>query len=82
MSVDSMTFNLLSSVLETSSMRRLFSTIADMRIAKKAPLQAADNELDALVGADLIGSAPDGDQYYVTAKGLKVARDLERLAIR
>jgi hypothetical protein len=38
-------------------------------------------ELAALAKADLIGSAPDGAKYYVTAKGRKVARGLEKLPI-
>jgi len=50
-----------------------------------APLKAANpeahQELDALEKADLIGAAPNSGKYYVTAKGLKVARDLEKLPI-
>jgi hypothetical protein len=39
----------------------------------------ADRELEALEKADLIGSAASRTKYYLTAKGLKVARDLEKI---
>ena len=85
MVIDTVTVTLLQSVLSSSAVRNLFTTIANSRIAEAAPLKAAnpdaDQELDALEKADLIGSAPDGAKYYVTAKGLKVARDLEKLPI-
>ena len=85
MAIDSVTVALLGSVLGSSVTRDLFTTIANRRIAETAPLRAAnpdaDQELDALEKADLIGSAPSSGKYYVTAKGLKVARDLEKLPI-
>jgi hypothetical protein len=85
MAIDTVTGALLGSVLATSAVRNLFTTIAKSRIAEAAPLRAdnpdADQELDALEKADLISSVPSGGKYYVTAKGLKAARDLEKLPI-
>jgi len=85
MAIDTVTVTLLGSVLGSSVARNLFTTIANRRITEIAPLKAtnpdADQELDALEKADLIGAAPNGGKYYVTAKGLKVARDLEKLPI-
>jgi predicted transcriptional regulator len=80
-----MTVTLLGSVLGSSAVRNLFKTIAGRRIAETAPLKAenpcADQALEALEKADLIGAASSGEKYYVTAKGLKVARDLEKIPI-
>jgi predicted transcriptional regulator len=85
MAIDTVTATLLGSVLSSSITRNLFTTIAKSRIAEVAPLKAANpeahQELDALEKADLIGAAPNSGKYYVTAKGLKVARDLEKLPI-
>jgi predicted transcriptional regulator len=85
MAIDSVTGALLGSVLASSTARNLFTTIVNRRIAEAASLKAAnpeaDQQLDALEKADLISSAPSGRKYYVTAKGLKVARDLEKLPI-
>lgn len=83
MAIDVVTFSLLGSTLASSAARNLFKSIVNRRIAEKSSLQVdsadADQELDALEKADLIGAAPGGDKYFVTAKGLKVARDLEQL---
>ncbi len=85
MAIDTVTVSLLGSVLGSAAARNLFTTIANMRIAEVGPLRAvnpdADQELDALQKADLISAAPSGGKYYVTAKGLKVARDLEKIPI-
>jgi hypothetical protein len=85
MAIDAVTVTLLGSVLGSSAARDLFKTIARRRIAETAPLKAenpgADQELEALERADLIGSASSGEKYYVTARGLKVARDLEKIPI-
>jgi secreted protein with Ig-like and vWFA domain len=85
MAIDKVAVTLLGSVLGSPIARDLFTTIANKRIAEIAPLKAthsdADRELDALEEADLIGAAPKSGKYYVTAKGLKVARDLEKLPI-
>jgi hypothetical protein len=85
MAIDTVTVALLGSVLGSSVTRDLFKTIASRRIAETAPLKAstpdADQELEALEKADLISPAPSGGKYYVTAKGLKVARDLEKLPV-
>ena len=85
MAIDTVTVTLLRSILSSSLARNLFTTIANRRIAEAAPLKAtnpdADRELDALEKAELISAAPSGGKYYVTAKGLKVARDLEKLPI-
>jgi len=74
----------LGSVLGSSGARKLFTTIASKRIAEAASLKAtapdAGQELDKLEEADLISPASSGEKYYVTAKGLKVARDLEKLS--
>jgi hypothetical protein len=85
MAIDTVTASLLGSALASSLARRLFTTIANSRIAETAPLKEAnpgsDQELDALEKADLISPASSGKKYYVTAKGLKVARDLEKIQI-
>ena len=85
MAIETVTGALLGSVLASSTVRTLFTTIVNSRIAEVASLRAtnpdADQELEALEKADLISSAPSGAKYYVTAKGLKVARDLEKLPI-
>ena len=63
---------------------RLFTRIANSRIAEIASLKetdpGADQELDTLQRADLISIGQSGKSYFVTAKGLKVARDLEQLS--
>jgi hypothetical protein len=85
MEIDTTTLTLLTSVLSSTTVRKLFTTIANSRIAEKSLLKQAnpepDQALDALKEADLIGSGSDGEKYYVTAKGLKVARDLEQIPI-
>jgi len=82
MAVDTVTFTLLTSVLSSEAVRKLFKTIANSRIADKSALTEADPQadqaLDVLQSADLIGAGADGEKFYVTAKGLKVARDLEQ----
>ncbi len=89
MAKDTTTANLLLSTLGTSSVRGLFTSIAGRRIAEVAALKRdnpqsdiVDRELAALEGADLIGKGESGTKYFVTAKGLKVARDLEQLSSR
>jgi hypothetical protein len=85
MMIDVQTVALLNSVLGSSNPRRLFTAIAKKGIAESASLSQDDSDaakqLDALEAADLIGSAKGGARYYVTAKGLKVARDLKKLPI-
>jgi hypothetical protein len=85
MAIDAVTVGLLGSVLGSAAARNLFTTIANMRIAEVGSLEAvnpdADRELAALEKADLIGSVPSSGKYYVTAKGLKVARDLEKISV-
>ena len=85
MVIDATTVALLGSVLGSSAVRNLFTTIANKRIAERDALRAAnpdaDRELEALEEADLISAAPGREKYYVTAKGLKVARDLEKIPI-
>jgi hypothetical protein len=84
MAIETVTGTLLGNVLASSGARSLFTLIANRRIAEKNTLlKAGDADsqaaLDALEGADLINSVPGGEKYYVTAKGLKVARDLEKI---
>lgn len=78
-----LTISLLTSALGSSAARALFKAIVNSRIADKASLRKVDSNPDetlaALTEADLISAAPDGNKYFVTAKGLKVARDLERI---
>jgi hypothetical protein len=85
MAIDKLTVTLLKTILDSSSTRKLFKTIAASQIAELATLKEAipnaDQELKALQSADLIGANRSGEKYFVTAKGLKVARDLEQLAI-
>lgn len=85
MAIDVNTVSLLNSVLSATGARKLFETIATRRIAEKFMLRAegaeVDRELHALTDADLIGAGANGDKYFVTAKGLRVARDLEKLPI-
>jgi predicted transcriptional regulator len=83
MPIAAVTATLLGSLFSSSSVRSLFTLIANKRIAEKATLKASaptvEADLAALVEADLISSAPDGEKYYVTAKGLGVARDLDKI---
>ena len=85
MAIDAVTAALLGSALGSSLARKLFTTIANSRIAEIALLKQAnpgsDEQLEALAKADLISPTPGGEKYYVTAKGLKVARDLEKIPI-
>lgn len=85
MGFDAGTVTLLNSVLGSAEVRKLFTTIAAKRIAEAATLKQghpdADQDLGLLKDADLIDSAQSGEKYYVTAKGLKVARDLEKLPV-
>jgi len=80
MAIDTVTVTLLKTVLDSSTTRELFTTIAASQIAELASIKKAvpdaDKELKALQGADLIGANSSGEKFYVTAKGLKVARDL------
>jgi predicted transcriptional regulator len=84
MAIDTATVHLLSSALGSPVARKLFTTIAKSRIAEIASLKetnpGADQALDTLERADLISIGQSGKSYFVTAKGLKVARDLEQLA--
>ncbi len=84
MEIDTTTVRLLQSVLSSPSTRRLFTTIADSRIADEdnlpheLPLEERKHTLQELKMADLIGRGKQ-NRFYVTAKGLKVARDLGKL---
>jgi hypothetical protein len=66
MAIETVTGTLLGSVLSRRSPQS-FTLIANSRIAEKSTLKAsnpnADAELAALVGADLINSAPNGEKY-------------------
>lgn len=83
MAIEAVTATLLGSLFSSSAVRSLFTLIANRRIAEKATLRASnptpEADLAALVEADLISSAAGGEKYYVTAKGLRVARDLEKI---
>jgi hypothetical protein len=81
MAIDIATVNLLQSVLGPPAVRKLFTTIADMRIVDMETLKAdyPEANLDALQQANLIDVGNSGKRYYVTAKGLKVARDIAKL---
>jgi hypothetical protein len=85
MAIDTTTITLLTSVLSSETVRKLFKTIANSRIAEKSLLKQADPQADQALGAlqeaDLIGSGSGGSKYYITAKGLKVARDLEQIPL-
>jgi hypothetical protein len=84
MAIEAVTVSLLGSTLASAAVRSLFTKIAGKRIAEKDALREgnpdADQQLEALENADLIQAAPSG-KYFVTAKGLKVARDLEKLPL-
>jgi hypothetical protein len=84
MAIDTATVHLLSSALGSPVARKLFTTIANSRIAEIASLKetnpGADQALDTLERAGLISIGQSGKSYFVTAKGLKVVRDLEQLA--
>jgi hypothetical protein len=86
MAIDTVTVRLLGSVLGSETRKKLFTTVAGSRIAdmeqlkKLMPDMEIGSDLDALKSADLIGAGRES-KYYVTAKGLKVARDLEELSI-
>ena len=82
MPIDLVTIGLLGSTLGSEAVRNMFKSLVRKRIAERSTLRAVDDDADrklaALVEADLISAAP-GDRYFVTAKGLKVARDLEKI---
>lgn len=84
MAIDTATVNLLSSALSSPVARKLFTSIANSRIAEIGSLKeanaGAEQALDTLERADLISIGRSGKSYFVTAKGLKVARDLEQLS--
>jgi hypothetical protein len=86
MALDTIAATVLQTVLTSENLRKLFKTVVDRKIADKSDLAKAvpegsdaENQLQALTEADLIGPSTDGRKYYVTAKGLKVARDLNNL---
>jgi hypothetical protein len=83
--IDAITVTLLSTVLGSTAARDLFKSIARKRIAEMTTLKADNPEaaksLPALQSADLIGADSTGEKVYVTAKGLKVARDIESLPL-
>ncbi len=84
MAIDTITVNLLETVLNPPSIRKVFTTIADMRIADIEKLGVNHPEitpvvLDTLEHADLIGKGASGRRYYVSARGLKVARNMGKL---
>lgn len=85
MAIDTVTVTLLNSTLGSPTARKLFTRIAANQIALYPALKEAspnaDEELSALQSADLIGADSSGQKFYVTAKGLKVARDLQQLPI-
>jgi hypothetical protein len=85
MDVDASSADLLHSVLSSEARRKLFRIVVNRRIAPKEELLTRDDpdasrELDALTQSDLIGVSSDGEKYFVTATGLKIARDLNKLA--
>jgi hypothetical protein len=85
MGVDTVTVALLSSTLASQAVRQLFAKIAGNRIANldslKTEVPGADEQIAALKDADLVGLGDSGKNLYVTAKGMKVARDLEKIPI-
>ena len=68
MEIDTTTLTLLTSVLSSTTVRKLFTTIANSRIAEKSLLKQAnpepDQALDALKEADLITSRREGQQIW------------------
>ena len=86
MAIDTMTVQLLTTTLASDLRKRLFSAVVGNRIANEGKLKeiSPDNDissdLEALKSANLIGVGGES-QYYVTATGLKVARDLKELSI-
>ncbi|HEX7728157.1 MAG TPA: hypothetical protein VF392_03905 [Terracidiphilus sp.] len=85
MAIDAVTATLLSSTLASDVARKLFTKIVVSRIADatsvKTDVPEADKQIEALKEADLIGVGSSGQNVYVTAKGLKVARDLEQMSL-
>jgi hypothetical protein len=86
MALDTVTATVLKTVLTSDALKKLFKTVATSRIAEKGALTSViagesnpEQELDKLTQADLIGASTDGQRYFVTAKGLRVARDLDNL---
>jgi len=85
MGIDTSTVALLQSTLATERTRRLFRDIAARRIVSASqlihtsPTTETDNELKSLQEANLIDLASENAVYYVTAKGLKVARDIAKI---
>ncbi len=92
MVVNKITVDLLNTTLASPESRQLFRRIAARRIEEVSSLQkdfpeteenpsALTGKLDALKDDDLIGFGSSKDKLYVTAKGLKVARDLKELSV-
>jgi predicted MarR family transcription regulator len=83
MAIDPVTITVLTSTLASDAARKLFRKIAASRIADvdslKKDVPEAQEQLEALKKADLIGLGDSGKNFYVTARGLKVARDLEQI---
>ncbi len=83
MTIDTITVTLLTSTLASQGARKLFSKIASNCIVNVESLKSeapdAEQQLEALKDANLIGLGDSGKNLYVTAKGLKVARDLEKI---
>lgn len=83
MVVEAVTVSLLNSVLSSPEIRNAFMRIAKQRIVDAANLKgenAPENSgLEELQAADLIDFSPTSEKYFVTAKGLKVARDLQKI---
>jgi hypothetical protein len=77
------TLQLLDSVLKSEAAREAFKLVASSQIAETSSVKQAvpGADLEALKGANLIGSGGGGNKLYVTAKGLQVARDLEKLPV-
>ena len=86
MAINTSTVQLLTTTLASDLRRKLFSAVVQSRIAGEGKLKEISpnddigSDLEALKSADLIGVGGES-QYYVTATGLKVARDLKELSI-
>lgn len=79
MVVSATTANLLATLFSTPDNLKLFRQIAHQRIVEKSALNGHTDQLGVLQDADLIEANPGGTRFFVTAKGLQVERDLEKI---
>jgi hypothetical protein len=79
--MEAITLSIISSLISSPDTLTLFRRIANQRIVDKSASNGAGtaDQLRALKEANLIYGNASDNRYFVTATGLQVARDLEKL---